>query len=812
MANPVGPAPLPVVKLSAPVKAEDFTFSTSAELHGTNWIGQDRALGALRMAAEMRHSDFNAFVLGNPGSGRRRMTRAILAEAAMNRPRPADWVYVNNFDAPDKPVAIELPPGMATKFRKAMEELIDELANDIPALFDSEDYQTRRRSIEQSYTEEHEAEMSRVFEQARARDVAILRTPMGFTVVGTRDGEVMTPEKYRNLSEDEQAAIDAAVDETEQELAAALKAVPGREKQHRRDVEDLNYAMATGGVDVAIRTLRESFSGIQAVTDYLDAVRGDLIENAEIFLVREDGAEAGPFPVATTRHYAKPRFQRYAVNVVVAQEGDGENGAPVIEEDLPTLANLIGRIEYASEMGALVTNFTMIKPGALHRANGGFLILDARQILSEPFAWDALKRCLRTHEIAIYSPAERLSLISTVSLAPDPVPLDVRVILLGERIFYYLLAALDPDFAHLFKLEADFNDHITTDSDGSGAYAAMIAEIARDGGLRPLDPPAMARIFNESHRMTGDAERLSLSLDHLSDLLREADFWSGSEGHDVIGAEAVEKAVAEREFRAGRLRELGAEAILRETLMIDTDGVRVGQINALSVLEIGGTRFGRPSRLTARTRLGTGKVVDIERETELGGPIHSKGMLILQGYLAAAYATDAPMSLWASLVFEQSYGGVDGDSASAAELLAIISSLSDVPIDQSLAITGSVNQFGDIQAIGGVNEKIEGFFDICAARGLTGRQGVLIPAANVKHLSLRRRVIEAVEAGQFRILPMRTIADGIEALTGTVAGTRLPDGLYPEGSVNRRAEDQLRAFAEKRKAFGRAGKEVRTDV
>ncbi|MDI3338085.1 AAA family ATPase [Defluviimonas aestuarii] len=812
MAKTLGPEPLPAAKLSAQVKAEDFTFTTSAELRESGWIGQDRALGAIRMAAEMRHGDFNAFVLGNPGSGRRRMTRAILSEAAMNRPRPADWVYVNNFGAPHKPVAIKLPAGMGTAFRKAMEDLIDELANDIPALFDSEDYQTRRRGIEQSYSEEHEAEMSKVFEQARARDVAILRTPMGFTVVGTRDGEVMTPEKRRSLSDDEQAAIDAAVDETEQELAAALKAVPGREKQHRREVEDLNYAMATGGVDVAIRTLREAFSGIRAVQDYLDAVRGDLIENAEIFLVREDGAEAGPFPVATTRHYAKPRFQRYTVNVIVAQDGDGATGAPVIEEELPTLANLIGRIEFASEMGALVTNFTMIKPGALHRANGGFLILDARQVLSEPLAWDALKRCLRTREIAIYSPAERFSLISTVSLAPDPVPLDLRVIMVGERIFYYLLAALDPDFTQLFKLEADFNDHIAVSADGPAAYAAMIAGIARDGGLRPLDPPAMAWVFHESHRMTDDAGRLSLGLDHLSDLLREADFWAGAEGRDVIGAGAVEKAVSEREFRAGRLRELGADAILRETLMIDTDGARVGQINALSVLEIGGTRFGRPSRLTARTRLGTGKVVDIERETELGGPIHSKGMLILQGYLAAAYATDAPMSLWASLVFEQSYGGVDGDSASAAELLALISSLSDTPIDQSLAITGSVNQFGDIQAIGGVNEKIEGFFDICAARGLTGRQGVLIPAANVKHLSLRLRVIEAVEAGQFRILPMRSIADGIEALTGFVAGERGEDGVYPEGSVNRRTEDRLRAFAEKRKAFGRLGKEAKADV
>jgi len=454
-------------------------------------------------------------------------------------------------------------------------------------------------------------------------------------------------------------------------------------------------------------------------------------------------------------------------------------------------------------MGALVTDFTMIKPGALHRANGGYLILDVRQVLGEPMAWDALKRCLRTGQISIYSPGERLSLISTVSLEPDPVPLDVRVVLIGERLHYYLLSALDPDFLQLFKLEADFNDHLSRQGDAlPDSYTRLIADIARQAGIRALDRAALLRLVRECVRMAGDAERLTLNTGKISDILREADFHADACDAKRIGHDEIEKAIAAREDRAGRLRELSHESIRHGTMLIDTDGQRVGQINALSVMQVGGTSFGRPSRLTARARPGTGKVVDIERETELGGPIHSKGVLILQGYLATNFATTAPMSLWASLVFEQSYGGIDGDSASAAELIALLSALAETPVDQSLAITGSINQFGDIQAIGGVNEKIEGFFDVCAERGLTGRQGVLIPAANVRNLALRRRVIEAAEDGKFRIVPMQTIADGIEVLTGLHAGARGEDGTYPDGSLNRRVEDRLTAFADIRKSFG----------
>ncbi|NNE51866.1 MAG: AAA family ATPase [Sulfitobacter sp.] len=798
------PAPLSAEALGIPVRAEDFAFVSTQDLpRAEGWLGQDRAVDAIRMAASIEHSDFNAFVLGTPGSGRRTVIRSILKEAAAKKPCPSDWIYVNNFETPDKPIAIELPAGVAMRFRKAMESFIDELANDIPALFESDDYQARRSAIEQKFSEVHETKLGGVFENARAREVVILRTPVGFTVAGTQEGEVLTPETYEALEEKRRAQVDAAIEETQEELAAVLKSFPALQKQHRHEVEDLNYTMATEGVDAAIKVVRDAFADLEAAKDYIENVRHDLIENVAIFLLHEEGADAGPFPVATTKHFAKPQFRDYTVNVIVCHDPEAAEGAPVIEEDLPMLGNLIGRTEFESTMGALNTDFTKIKPGALHLANGGFLVLDARQVLTEPFAWDALKRSLKTGRISIYSPAERMSLVSTVSLVPEPIPLKVRVILLGERLHYYLLSALDPEFPQLFKLEADFNDHLSLDQDLKNDYAKFVGTVARDLGIRPLAPDAMARLFKESARLTSDVERLTLNVSQLSDMMREADFWAAEQGRKVISGGDLDRVIVERERRVGRIRDLSQEAILRETMLIDTEGEAVGQINALSVLQIGGYSFGRPSRLTARTRMGTGKVVDIERETELGGPIHSKGMLILQGYLAATYAGEAPMSLWASLVFEQSYGGVEGDSASAAELLALLSSLAEVPISQSFAITGSVNQFGQIQAIGGVNEKIEGFFDICAARGLTGQQGVLIPAANVKHLSLRQRVIDAVAAEQFRIIPLRSISDAIATTTGRAVGVRDTKGEYPTDSFNGLVEAKLRSFAEARRSFGR---------
>ena len=765
-------------------------------------IGQQRAVDAINLSVSTGHRDFNVFVQGTPGSGRHSTVREILSDRVRGQPVPDDWVYVNNFQDPHKPRSLRLPPGTGVRLRQAMEMLIDDLANDIPALFDSEDYQSQRHAIEQKYTEGHERRMNELNDLARSKNTSILRTPMGIAVAATRDGEVIAPRDYDALSEEERETLKANVADIQQRLEAVMKQVPRSERAQRQEVRNLNASMVARGVEDTIEEVVRTFPDLPEVAAYLQEVRADVIENAELFLMSAATDDDGNFPLATAKHYEHPRFQRYAVNVMVSHRLEDAEGAPVVVEDFPTLANLIGRIEHVQMMGALTTNFTMIKPGALHRANGGYLILDARQVLSEPFAWETLKRCLKSEAISIISVGEKLSLITTTSLDPDPIPLNVRVVLVGERLLYFLLVALDPDFPTLFKIQADFNDDVPVSEESTQAYSRLIASIARRTGVCPLDAPAVARLIGESARLAGDAERLTLNVSMVSDILKEADHCARAAAKTTIGAGEINAAVDQAEARASRIRELMQDQIVRGAMKIDTDGAATGQINALSVLEIGGFRFGRPSRITARVRMGSGKVVDIEREVELGGPLHSKGVLILSGYLGANYAVDAPMSLWASIVFEQSYGGIDGDSASAAELFTLLSALSGCPIDQSFAVTGSVNQFGEIQAIGGVNEKIEGFFDICAARGLTGRQGVLIPMSNVRNLALRQRVIDAVARGDFRIIPIETIDQGIALLTGMPAGERGTDGQYPQGSVNRAVEDRLHLFAEQRRKYG----------
>jgi lon-related putative ATP-dependent protease len=452
-------------------------------------------------------------------------------------------------------------------------------------------------------------------------------------------------------------------------------------------------------------------------------------------------------------------------------------------------------------MGALLTDFNLIKPGALHKANGGYLVLDIRKVLLQPYAWEGLKRALQAGQIRIESVGQMLSLISTVSLEPEPIPLDVKVALFGDRLLYYLLWQLDPDFGELFKVEADFEEQMDRNGENQLLYAQLISTLARKEELRPFDRGAVARVIEHSARMVGDAEKLSTQMRNITDLLREADYWAEEAGNGVVTAAEVQRAIDAQIYRSDRLRERVQEAILRETILIDTEGEEISQVNGLSVIQLGNFSFGRPTRITARVRLGKGEVVDIEREVELGGPIHSKGVLILSGFLGARYAGERPLSLSASLVFEQSYGGVEGDSASSAELYALLSAIAEVPIKQSMAVTGSVNQHGQVQAIGGVNEKIEGFFDVCKARGLTGEQGVLIPVSNVKHLMLRQDVVKAVDAGQFHIYPVEMVDQGIEILTGVPAGERDEEGNYPEGSINRLVETRLAELAEKRAEF-----------
>jgi predicted ATP-dependent protease len=508
-------------------------------------------------------------------------------------------------------------------------------------------------------------------------------------------------------------------------------------------------------------------------------------------------------PADTSRD---PRFRRYMANVMVAGV-PGQTGAPIVEEDNPTFGNIMGRAEHLAQMGTLVTDFLMIKPGALHRANGGYLLLDARKLLLSPFAYEALKRALKAGQIKIEQPAEAFGLVATQSIEPEPIPLSVKVILVGERELYYLLSAYDPDFSRLFKVQADFDGTIARSKENDHAYACLIASVVANHHLKAVDANGVARLIDEGARLAEDREKLSLEVGRIADIVREADFWAGEAGRTVIGREDVTRAITEFIQRSDRLRDRAQETYERGIMLVDTEGSKTAQINALSVQQLGNFAFGRPSRITARVRMGAGRVTDIEREVKLGGPLHSKGVMILWGYLAGQFAQDVPLALAATLVFEQSYGGIDGDSASAAELYALLSALSDVPIKQGLAVTGSVNQWGEVQAIGGVNEKIEGFFDVCSARGLTGEQGVLIPKSNVQHLMLHEDVVEAVRQGTFKIYGISSIAEGIEVLTGVRAGERGGDGAFPPGTINRRVEDKLNLFARRTKAFSSDGKD-----
>ena len=779
-----------------------FVFETTADLEDlTGVIGQDRAVEAVRFGIGMSRQGYNLFALGPEGTGKYSVVRRYLERQAAGQPPPSDWCYVSNFVEAYKPRVLQLPAGGGSRFRRDMEHLVEELRTAIPTTFESENYRQRRQDIEEEFRERQDKVLTELQRQAQERGLALIRTPMGLAFAPTREGEVISPEEFQKLPPAEQERVQADVSALQEALQKSLSQLPQWDRERRAKLKELNQEVGMFAVGHLIEELRQMYLDLPAVLAYLTSVQQDVIDNLDEFLGITDTPPAAPTEASPPRPpITASFFRRYQVNVIV--DHSGATGAPVIYEDHPTVQNLVGRIEHMAHMGTLVTDFNLIKAGALHRANGGYLILDARRVLLQPFAWDELKRALRSREIRIEVLGQTLSLVSTVSLEPAPIPLDVKVILLGERMLYYSLYEADPDFGELFKVAADFEDQMDRTADNHLLYARMIGTIARQEGLRPLDRAAVARVIEQSARLAGDAEKLSTHMHSIADLLREADYWAGEAQHHVIAATDVQRAIDAQIRRLDRVRERIQEEIQRGTILIDTQGAAVGQVNGLSVLSMGQFAFGRPSRITARVRLGRGEVVDIEREVALGGPIHSKGVLILSAYLGARYAADRPLSLSASLVFEQSYSGVEGDSASSAELYALLSALADLPVKQGLAVTGSVNQRGQVQPIGGVNEKIEGFFDTCRAQGLTGEQGVLIPASNVKHLMLRHDVVAAVAAGQFQVYAVETIDQGIEILTGVLAAERDASGEFPVGSVNQRVEARLLTLADKRLAYG----------
>ncbi len=788
--------PLQADQLYRPTDLSNLAFSTTADLQPIEGlVGQARALEAIQFGTQVGKAGFNLFVIGPNGARMQDAVKAVLAEEARGKPSPSDWVYVNNFVDADRPVAIELPAGRARTFHDAMHKLIDDLKSALPAVFQSEDYQTRRGAIDESFQKRQGEAFSALRDKAVEKDIVLLRTPLGFALAPAKNGQVVPPDEFSTWPEAKRREVRAIIEALEKDLEHIVHQIPQWEKQRRDEARQLNRDTAKYAVDQLIEDAKAAFNDIPRVVQHIETVRADLVENVGMFVVKseDDENETGEFRPGSP-------FDRYEVNVLVTQDGD--KPAPIVEELHPALGNLIGRIEYIPLRGALLTNFRLIKAGAIHRANGGYLLLDARSVLLEPFSWAALKRTLRRGEIVIEDIGRFLGLTSTVSLEPDPIPLKLKVILFGDRLLYFLLAALDPELAEHFKVLADFENDLARTPENEAILARLLATLVRRDGLNALDRDAVALVLEHAARSADHASKLSLVVEQLREILIEADFCAREAKRSVISRADVDSALMARIRRAARLRDRTQEAILEKVALIATVGAHIGQINGLSITELGGFSFGRPTRITCQVRPGSGKVVDIEREVELGGPLHSKGVLILSGFLAGRYALDTPMSLFASLVFEQSYGGVEGDSASSAELYALLSALADVPLRQDLAVTGSVNQHGEIQAIGGVNEKIEGFFDICQARGLTGTQGVLIPQANVQHLMLPKDVTEACAAGRFAVYPIATLNEGVALLTGIAAGERDADGAYLLSSVNRRVEDRLRAFASIRRNFG----------
>ena len=787
-----------------------FAFQTTDELADfADSLGQARAVEAIRFGIGIRSDGFNIFAMGPEGLGRHTLVKKLLEQQAPAQEVPSDWCYVFNFEVPHKPRALKLPPGRAVKFQQHMARLVEDLRAAIPAAFETDEYRTRISEIETEFGERQAKAIGEIGERARSKRIALLRTPAGFGFAPMQQDkdEVMEPEEFRKLPGPDQERMQKDIASLQDELEQALHEMPKWRREAQRRVRELNRQVTSASVGSLMEEIKTEYEALPDVRAYLTAVQNDVLDRVEIFQQPKEGEQPTLFGLPLRMEREESPLRRYEVNVLIDRSAD--KGAPIVHEDNPSHDNLVGRIEHVAKMGTLVTDFTLIKAGALHRANGGYLVLDALKVLTQPFTWEALKRALRSREIRAESLGQMLSLVSTVSLEPEPIPLDLKVVLVGQRIIYYLLHAYDPEFGGLFKVVADFEDDMARDPNADLLYARVIATMARSDKLRPLDRVAVSRAIEHSGRVAGDTEKLSMQMLDLADLLRESDHWASTAGRPVTTGEDVERAIRARQERASRIRQRLQEEIVRGTLLIDTAGERAGQVNGLSVATLGGFSFGMPHRITARVRLGGGKVIDIERESELGGPIHSKGVLILSGFIAGRYAAKTPLSLGASLVFEQSYGGVEGDSASSAELYALLSALADAPVRQSLAVTGSVNQHGDVQAIGGVNEKIEGFFDLCASRGLTGEQGVLIPAANVKHLMLKREVVDAVSAGKFHVYPVASIDEGIEILTGVQAGQRDALGQFPEGSVNGRVEQRLAEFAGRLRSFGAAAPAAR---
>jgi len=771
----------------------EFPFKTTDEVPPLKeTIGQGRALRAIDFGLGMDSYGFNIYILGESGTGKMTTIKTILEEKAKEEPVPDDWCYVYNFKNPDVPNALSLPPGTGLIFQKDMDELINILKQEIPKVFESKEYEKQKTKILEEFQQRQKNLSADLEHEVREKDFSLRKTVSGLALVPVKKtGESLSEEEYESLEPKVRKRIEEIGKQLQEKLDDVIRIVREEEKNVKEKINQLERDAVLSSVGHRIEELKNKYKKHPTVIGYLKDVKEDILEHLDDFKAQEEQPAVLPFMKAVR---PEPSFIRYSVNVLVNNKDT--KGAPVVIESNPTYYNLFGRIEHKLQYGMAMTDFSMIKAGALHRANGGYLVVDALDLLKNIFAYDALKRAIKDRKIRIEDVWEQYRLISTITLRPEAISFTIKVILVGNPWLYYLLYNLDEEYRELFKVKADFENRMERDKENMFKYASFIRTMCMEKGLLPFDSSGVAKVVEYGSRLAEHQRKLSAKFSEITDLIREADYWARKDKSDVVKTEHVEKAHEEKDYRHNKVEEKIQEAIEEGTILVDTSGSAVGQINGLSVIDLGDYSFGIPSRITAKTYTGKAGIVNIERETKLSGKIHEKAVMILVAYLGGKYAQKHSLTLSASLTFEQQYSEIEGDSATCAEVYALLSSISGVPLRQSIAITGSMNQHGEIQPIGGVNEKIEGFFDVCKLSGLDSTQGVIIPSRNIKNLMLRKEVIDTIRGGKFNIYAIDNIEDGIETLTGMPAGQLQPDGNYPEGTFNFLVAKRLRELSE----------------
>lgn len=788
-----------------------FPFKSTADAPDLSGIiGQDRAARAIEFGLEIPYPGYNVFATGSTGAGKTSIITRFLQDKAAERPVPPDWGYTHNFADPDRPVALQLPPGGGLKLRDQVNALLGQVGEMLEKLFVSDQYMQSRNALGRQLDQMRGDQFRALDAAVREQGFALARKDEGFMLTPIKDGQPLTPEQYGALAEEERNAIDQKGEALQEQMERTIHQVRELEETAREHLTNMDRELATSMLQPLFDGLSQEYAGWPSVTAYLRVMHTHIAANTSDFRHGQATAEAasttpdGETPPWLRSRPASP-MDRYGLNVLV--DNSGLTGAPVVDETNPTYGNLIGRVEMRAQLGTLVTDYRYIKPGALHRANGGYLLLDARSLLRQPGAWEGLKQALRNRRIRIEDVLQAPGVFAATTLSPEPIPLDLKVVLIGDLQTYYALYSFDEQFAKLFKVRADFTNEMDWTEENEQRIVEFVRSRCDELGLPQFDMDAVAEVVEFSARQVEDQDKLTTRFALVSHLIQESAFWAVRHGHELVAREDVRTALAAQENRSNQYEERMRKMIADGTLMVDTSGAVIGQINGLAVLELGDYAFGKPSRITATTFQGRAGVINIEREARMSGKLHDKGVLILAGFLGGRYAQDKPLSLSASITFEQSYEGIDGDSASSTELYALMSSLAELPIKQSIGVTGSVNQRGEIQPVGGVTYKVEGFFDTCkAARGgLTGEQGVILPASNATNLMLRDEVVQAVAEGRFHIWPVRTVDEGIEILTGVPAGERDEDGCYPEDSVNGRVDHKLYELAQQLQRFGQNG-------